>query len=103
MSKKAATRITFNAKLWIYPGETAQWHFVSVPKIISQKLKKTYAHKKRGWGSLRVRAKIGKTTWNTSIFPDSKTDTFLLPVKSLVRKQEQIFHSDTVSVSLEIL
>lgn len=96
-------KIVFDAKLWIYPGETGNWHFVSVPKEIARTLKETFSHKKRGWGSLRVRATIGKTTWDTSIFPDSRTDTYLLPVKAAVRKKEALFHSDTVSVRLVIL
>ena len=46
---------------------------------------------------------IGESTWKTSIFPDKKTNTYLLPVKVAVREKEQIKLSDVVSLSLEIV
>jgi hypothetical protein len=55
-----------------------------------------------GWGSIRVEATIGGSTWKTSIFPDSKSGTFLLPVKAQVRKQEGISAGDRVRLTIEI-
>ncbi len=48
-----------------------------------------------------MEAKIGKTNWRTSIFPDSKSGTYLLPVKATVRRVEGIDDGDTVSVLVE--
>jgi len=84
------------SEVWLYPGETAAWHFISVSKKQSAEIKKQFAGQMRGWGSLPVQVTIGKTTWRTSIFPDKKTDTYLLPLKAEVRKKESIMNGDKV-------
>lgn len=92
---------TFTAPLWIYPGKSA-WHFVSVPKDISADIDEFFIMAKRGWGSLKVTVTIGKTTWETSIFPDKKTETYLLPIKKDVRQVEEISEGDDVAVNLQL-
>jgi Domain of unknown function (DUF1905) len=83
-------------------GQSA-WHFVSVPEDLSAEIKSLFGDLKRSWGSLPVVARIGETSWKTSIFPDNKTGTYLLPLKAEVRKKERISAGDTVTVTLEIL
>jgi Domain of unknown function (DUF1905) len=87
----------FKAEVWKYKfdGATA-WHFVTLPKHISTEIKFLAADKKSPWGSLRVSAQIGKTKWNTSLFPDSKSGCYFLPVKADVRKAENLKHSTSV-------
>lgn len=92
----------FNAKIWLYPGGQGAWRFITVPKTLSAKIKETYGEKARGWGSLKVSARIGETVWETSIFPERKSATYLLPVKSAVRIKEGIDTGDSVSVRLTI-
>ena len=92
-------RVRFTAKLWLYPGDAA-WHFITVPKKESEKIRVQAKKIRRGWGSVRVSAKIGKTRFDTSVFPDSKSGTYLLPVKVAVRRKEGIDPGDPVSVSL---
>ena len=48
-------------------------------------------------------ATIGATTWKTSIFPDKKVGSFLLPLKAEVRKAEGIEVGDSIGFVLEIL
>ena len=85
-----------------YPG-MASWHFISVPKKESASITATFGDMKGGFGSLRVIATVGKTKWKTSIFPDSKTAIYLLPLKKEVRIKERILVGDTVEFSVEIL
>ena len=92
---------TVRVAVWIYPG-MAGWHFVSIPKKQSEEIKATFGAMKRGWGSLPVTATVHKTNWNTSIFPDKKTGTYLLPLKAEVRKKEKIKSGDTIALSLHI-
>lgn len=94
-------KFTFTAPVWLYSGNAA-WHFVSVPKETSEQIEYYFAHAKRGWGSLPVIVTLGKTTWKTSIFPDKKTTTYLLPLKLKVREQEKITVGKEVEVSLKI-
>lgn len=89
-------------KLWIYPGENAAWHFLTIPKEESAVIKNLFGKNARGWGSLPVMVKIGKTVWDTSIFPDRKAGTYMLPVKAAVRKNEGLFDGDMISYSLKL-
>lgn len=94
---------TVTAKLWLYPGETASWHFLTIPKDVSNIIKEHKPKTPRGWGSVRVTVAIGKTRWDTSIFPDTKSSTYILPVKASVRKQEGIFQDDTVTFTFKLV
>jgi hypothetical protein len=49
-----------------------------------------------------VSARIGATRWQTSIFPDKASSSFLLPLKVEVRKKEQVGEGDVVSIHLEL-
>ncbi len=93
--------ITFKADIWVYDGPGA-WYFITLPKDVSREIHASHAHLKRGWGSLPVTAKLGSTTWKTSLFPDSKIGSFLLPVKKLVRAAEGIGDGSKVTVELVI-
>ena len=89
------------AKVWLYQG-MAGWHFITVPKKQSNKIKKIFGEMKKGWGSLPVMVTIGKTSWKTSIFPDKKAGAYLLPLKAEVRKKEGIVSGNTINFLLEI-
>lgn len=95
--------IKIKARLWTYPSEMAQWHFVSITDKPAELLHKTQEGKKRiGWGSIKVRATIGKSTWDTSVFPEKGSKVYVLPVKVSVRKAERIQSGDMVSVVLRL-
>jgi len=46
---------------------------------------------------------VGGSTWSTSVFPDTKRGSYLLPVKKAVRTAEGVGDGDDVDVSLEVL
>lgn len=54
---------------------------------------------RRGWGSLRVTARIGGSEWPTSIFPGNEA-SWLLPVKAAVRKAEGVNEGHTVEATI---
>jgi hypothetical protein len=90
----------FTTKVWLYPG-MAGWHFASVDTDVSAQIKKNREGKPRiGWGSVPVTATIGNTTWNSSLFPDKKSGTYLLPLKAQIRKKESIGADDMVILTL---
>jgi len=88
-------------EVWLYPGPTP-WHFVSVGKKESAEIKEGCGPKRRGFGSVPVIVTIGKTSWETSIFPDKQSGTYLLPLKAEVRNRESIGEGDTIMFSIEI-
>ena len=94
--------ITTRAKVWLYSGDKAAWHFLTLPKVTAKKLTASFKQPRRGWGSIPVNVTIGKCKWKTSVFPDSKTDSFILPVKAKVRKSGNIKHGDMIAFTLEI-
>ncbi|MBI3795287.1 MAG: DUF1905 domain-containing protein [Nitrospinae bacterium] len=91
-------------KVWLYDGGENRgcWHFVSMPKDLSAELKARFATERRGFGSLKVSATVGKTSWRTSIFPENKEGAFILPLKADVRAKEKISAGDSISFSVEI-
>jgi len=46
---------------------------------------------------------VGSSTWNTSIFPDTKSESFLLPVKKAVRVAEDLDDGAPVDVRLTLV
>ena len=92
---------TFTSELWLYPGEAA-WYFLSVPPDMTDEIRAIFGSAARGWGSLPVEVTIGSSSWRTSIFPDTKSGTYLLPVKAQIRKAQKLEAGDMVSVQIEI-
>lgn len=92
---------TMRARVWIYPG-MAGWHFVTLPKKPSARIKQQFATVRRGWGSLPVIAKVGKTSWKTSIFPAKESEAYVLPLKADVRKKEKIVAESHITIRLQI-
>jgi hypothetical protein len=94
---------TIKEKVWVYPGDFANWHFVTLTKKVGQEIKETRGKSARGFGSLPVEVTIGKTTWKTSIFPDKRAGSYLLPLKAQVRKKEDIEAGEVVTVSITLV
>ena len=87
-------------KIWKYPG-VGGWHFLTLGKGTSSRIKTLMKSQIRGFGSIRVKAQIGKTEWNTSIFP-TKEGTYVLPVKAVVRQREGIEAGDSIVIRLRL-
>jgi len=56
---------------------------------------------RRGWQSVCVRVRIGFVTWETSLFPDTKRDSYLLPVKKAIRQALQLEEGSECLVMIE--
>lgn len=93
----------FRAKLWRWTGGKASWHFVTLPAALSREIRLVDAGPRRiGFGSLRVTAMIGGSVWQTSIFPSTGAQAYLLPVKASVRKAEQFREGRQASVQIMV-
>ncbi len=95
----------FTAPLWRWQSASGpgSWHFVTVPTEMAVEIRLRTIDRRKGFGSVRVAATIGGTTWRTSIFPAANLDSYLLPVKAAVRKAEGIDADDTVYVSISLI
>ncbi len=97
------TSIAFTSLLWIWRGEAAgRWYFVTVPEEQSSEIKAHAFGTPRGFGSVRVKARVAGVTWRTSVFP-LNSGGYLLPVKAEVRKKAGLSAGDEVSVELDLL
>ncbi len=47
-------------------------------------------------------ATIGESRWQTSIFPDTKRNAYLLPIKADIRKAEGLAVGEAVDVSVSL-
>ena len=92
---------TFTSRVVVYSGVSA-WRFLGLPVDDAKEVKEKYGKNAKGWGSLPVTVTIGKTVWDTSIFPDKKSGTYILPLKAEVRRKEHILDEDTVQLSLKL-
>lgn len=96
-----AKAYSFSAKVWMYSGPAA-WHFVTLPPKMAEEIETIYKDIQKSFGSIAVDAFIGKTNWKTSIFKDTKSKSYVLPLKSEIRKKEKLVTGKNVLVTLKI-
>jgi hypothetical protein len=92
-------RLSFAGEVWFWRGPSP-FHFVTVPEEESAELRAVSSLVTYGWGVIPVTARIGNTTWTTSLFP--KNDAYLVPLRASVREAEDIELGDQVDVVLEV-
>lgn len=93
---------TFTTKLWQWQGQGA-WCFITLPVEYSKEIKRLSTLPRKGFGSERVEVTIGESVWKTSIFPDSKSKSYVLPIKKSVRKSENLELDSDVDLVVKIL
>src|SRR5262245_16016245 len=69
---------TVRAKVWRW--KSGSWHFVNLAAKQSEEIRRRFGSTARGWGSIRVRVKIGDTEWATSLFPSNENKTYLFAI-----------------------
>lgn len=93
----------FTAELWRYESDAAAWYFVTLPEELADEIEEASATARRGFGSVRVSATLGATTWQTSLFPSKEAGSYILPVKKAVRTAEDVAQGDAVDVAVALL
>ena len=91
---------TFEAELWLSgDGAEGAWVFLTLPEDVGDEIRDV-AGPRRGFGSVRVEATLGPSTWRTSVFPGRSG--WVLPVKKAVRGAARVDTGDTVRVDLRV-
>ena len=93
-------KFEFSGKIFFWRGPSP-YFFVAVPDEQSQAIKAVANQVTYGWGVIPVQARIGKTEFTTSLFP--KAGRYLLPIKVVVQKAEDLGDGDEVTVKMEIV
>ena len=95
-----ASSYEFLAKLWLYPGE-AGWYFLTLPHDVADDIAEHSAPAK-AFGAVKVAVEIGGHSWQTSLFPDTNSRSYLLPVKKAIRDKAGLNAGDAVSVRIDV-
>lgn len=100
-------RISHTGPLWGWTTDKAPgtWHFLTIDGEAGKALSVTALMRRLeksigGFGSLKVTARIGESSFKTSVFP-AKELGWMLPVKASVRKAEGVVEGDVVEVVLD--
>lgn len=92
---------TFTTEMFRWDSEGPSWRFVRLPAELADDIRMASVWT-RGFGSIRVEATIGTTSWSTSLFPETATESFLLPIKKMVRDAEKLDDGEVVAVALRL-
>lgn len=99
--RMGSMRWTFDAELFLWHGDAVAWTFLRVPVDVADEIR-DHSGPRPGFGSVRVSATIGGTTWAMSVFPEKESGSFLLPVKKQVRTTECVEDGDIAKVTIEL-
>jgi len=95
--------IAFTSLLWVWQTQAAgRWYFLTIPEEQASLIRAAAFAGPRGFGSVRVEARIGDVSWRTSVFPQN-SGGYLLPVKAEIRDRTGIAAGDEVAASIELL
>lgn len=97
---------TFSDVIKQWQGSKSTWHYVQLPQAMSDEihtLSLYHQTKRRGWGAVKVDARIGAVRWQTSIFPAFDQHRYALFLKADVRKQAALSVGDPLTVQLSLL
>lgn len=82
--------------LVIFDGEQAE------TLTMQARLHRLEFGKQRGFGSVKITARIGDTEWNSSVFPQNKQTEWVLLVSKKVMRLEDLSEGDPVEVTLTL-
>ena len=91
--------VEVSGPVWHWRGP-APWYFVTVPEDECLLLREAAALVSYGWGMVPVTARLGGTTWATSLWPQD--DRYVVPLKAAVRRAEGVEEGDVVTVVLSV-
>jgi hypothetical protein len=98
---------TVRGPVWLWQGADGapakgSWYFLTIAGETAQAIRAA-ASKADAWGSVRIEARIGGTTWRTSLFPSKQAGGWLLPLKAGVRKAEKLAEGGEVEAVLALV
>jgi hypothetical protein len=99
MENKTEYKFTDKPKLWPFSPSNG-CPYVELPKEAANEIRKYLQWQEQGWGRMKAIIKIGNSEWQTSIWFDTKHDTYILPIKAEIRKKENIEIDKDVEVSV---
>ncbi len=99
MSSDAVAEFRFEAQVIHWRGPSP-FFFVPVPAGEAEELRRIMRAVTYGWGMIPVAATLAGVDFTTSLFP--KDDTYLVPLKDVVRRKTGVTAGDTVTLDLAV-
>ena len=101
--------LAHTAPLSRWQGDKAVYHLLRVDGDAAEtiamhaRLHRLEFGRQRGFGSVKVMARIGATEWKTSVFPQDQSTSWILLVGKKVMRAEDLVPGDPVTVEMELL
>jgi hypothetical protein len=76
------------------------WVFVDLPQEMAKEIRGKFKSLEKGFGSLKVTAKIGGSEWQTSMSFITESNTYTIPLKGAIRKKEKIELDKDVKITI---
>lgn len=101
--------LTHTVPLTRWQGDSAVYHLIVITgeaaELIAMhaRLHRLEYGRQRGFGSVKVVARIGDTSWKSSVFPQNKSTEWVLLISKKVMRAEDLAAGDPVTVELELL
>ena len=101
--------LTCTLSLRQWRGERGTYHLVTLKGeeaeaiAMHETLSRLEFGSRRGFGSVKVTARIGGTHWKTSVFPQNRKSKWVLLVSKKVMKREDLVEGDELTLELELL
>ncbi|MEM6586413.1 MAG: DUF1905 domain-containing protein [Pseudomonadota bacterium] len=100
--------VTATLPLQRWQGDRGTYHLVTFSGDEAEALtthallQKLEFGRARGFGSIKLTARIGETEWRTSVFPQRNSSEWVLLVSKKVMRAENIGVGDSIEVTLSL-
>lgn len=92
-----------------WQGDRGTYHLVTITGetaeaiAMHERLHRLEFGARRGFGSVKVMARVGETEWKTSVFPQKDRSEWVLLISRKVMRAEDLAEGDPVALELELL
>lgn len=103
------TIINASAPLTRWQGDRGTYHLLVLQGEVAEaiamqaRLHRLEFGRQRGFGSVKVMARIGETQWTSSVFPQNKSAEWVLLISKKVMRAADLALDEMVKVELELL
>lgn len=102
-------RIRITAPLTRWQGDRGTYHLIAITGepaealAMHARMRRLEFGRQRGFGSVKVNARIGETQWRTSVFPQKQSSEWILLVSRKVMRAEGLAEGDPAPLELDLL
>lgn len=109
MSETLSGSLACTLPLKRWQGDRGTYHLVTITGdaaeaiAMHERLDRLEFGARRGFGSVKVKARVGSTEWKTSVFPQNSKTEWVLLISKKVMRAEDLAEGDDVPLEIELL